>query len=101
MNTEERIAEAKARYLNALHAMQSGVRMMIEGNLSNSHSPKHLRVGVNSALMEMSAVAKLCMDKGVFTELEYYRTLAHFAEAEQADYEQKLTEKLGMKVTLR
>lgn len=67
---QEEFNKQRQRYVRAMHAMQSGVaaRMTID---PSECIPKHLRVGVNSVLVDVSAVARLLMDKGIFTELEY------------------------------
>ena len=81
------------RYLNAMHAMQSGVAFLIEQRDSES-SPKHLRVGVNSALISQAAFAQLMMDKGVFTLEEYMASQADAAEREAKSHEDRIeTEK--------
>lgn len=87
------------RYLAALHAMQSGVAM--EMNIrSTPTEPKHLRTGLNVAMCDHGALAKLLMDKGVITEGEYLRSIADAMEAEQGRYEQTLSELLGKPVSL-
>lgn len=50
--------------------MQSAIA--VELDVDNScGTPKHLRVGVNSALVETSVLAQLLIAKGVFTGDEY------------------------------
>jgi len=61
---------------------------------------KHERTGINTALVEISAVAKLLIDKGVFTEQEYWQKLCEHMEHEVKRYEKLLTERLGMVVKL-
>lgn len=86
----ETIDEAKARYAAACHAMQSGVAGVM--NLDESETmPKHLRVGVNSALVSNGALAKLLMDRGIITELEHFVALADAMEEEQHLYEARLS----------
>jgi len=46
-----------------------------------------LRTGVNMALVDCAALAKLLLEKQVFTEVEYYEALAEATEAEQHRYE--------------
>lgn len=107
MGSEQTVDELKAEYLDLLHAMQSGVRAEIEltepaaahGTLS--HSPKHLRVGINSALTQCSSLATLLIEKGVVTELEYWRAQVSGFRDEVARFEQKLSEQFGAKVSLR
>lgn len=107
LTTQERHTDALARYHAALHAMQSGVlaeithdeRVNVPIN-SRDTGPKHLRVGVNSAMVTDAALARLLMDKGIITELEYVEALALAAEAERTRYETHLTKLYGAKITL-
>lgn len=96
---QKRVEFARERYMRALHAMQSGVAMELEQG-SNSATPKHLRVGVNSAMIDSAAMARVLMAKGLFTLAEYSEALADVAEAEQRAYEERLSGALGVKVTL-
>lgn len=79
--------------------MQSGVAYEMERDPKPA-SPKHLRVGVNVALCDHAALVRLLMAKGLFTEEEYFSTLADEMEREKARYEARLTELLNVKVTL-
>ncbi len=94
-----KVEEYKARYLAAMHAMQSGVALLMQSDAAET-SPKHLRVGVNSSLLNAGALAAALIKKGVLTEEEYFRELAEAAEREQSSYERKLSAKAGVKVTL-
>lgn len=87
------------RYNAAMHAVQSGVAMDVERGSADT-TPKHLRVGVNAALVGQAAIARLLIDRGVFTLDEYVAALADSAEAEQDRYEQGLSAELGTHVTL-
>lgn len=78
-----------ARYDAAAHAMQSGVAAEHLAG-SKDGSPKHLRVGVNSAQVGIAALGRLLIDKGVITMDEYEAAMAAEMEAEQARYEQRL-----------
>lgn len=89
----------QARYDAAMHAVQSGVAAE-QGRGSQDGSPKHLRVGINARAVEHTALVRILIAKGVFTEEEYISELADEAEREKARYEQMLSEKLGTKVTL-
>jgi hypothetical protein len=91
------------RYKSAAHGMQSGVAMEMssQGDNAAAATPKHLRVGVNSALVETSAIAKLLIDKGIITEDEWVRALADGMEEERARYEKKLSALAGAEITLR
>ena len=101
-----------ARYEQLCHAHQSGVKFDLENDPSNylagpvSGRPdimriaKHLRVGIDGALVEQSAVARLLMEKGVFTEAEYHTAIIVAREQEVERYEKYLSEKFGVKTTL-
>lgn len=92
------------RYVRAAHAMQSGVKADMETdpnrNSQGATTPKHLRVGLNNALADQGALARLLIAKGIFTEDEYLEAVADAAEREQARYEELLTERFGKPVTL-
>lgn len=88
----------KDRYTAAGHAMQSGVLHLMA--VTDSHTPKHLRVGVNTAHADLASLAKLMLDKGVFTEEEYLTALAEGMEAEKARYEAEISRRTGNPVTL-
>ncbi len=87
------------RYLAAAHGMQSGVAYEIEKDPS-SGTPKHLRVGVNSGMVNDHAIAKLLIAKRVISELEYYRTLAECMEEERDAYQSRLSQQFGANITL-
>ena len=87
------------RYLAAAHAMQTGVAMEMEHG-SKDTTPKHLRTGVNSAMVEHSALAGLLISKGVITGEEYAEALAAGMERETKAYEDRLSEHIGTKITL-
>ncbi len=89
------------RYHKAMHAMQTGVKLRLTREAPQVEygkqvpdeqecSPKHLRVGVNSALVNSSALVLLLVDKGIITEDEYCATLAHFMEQDVASYQDDL-----------
>jgi hypothetical protein len=52
--------------------------------------PKHLRVGVNSALVETSAVARLMFRKGLISAKDYYDTLIEVWEQEVDSYRERI-----------
>lgn len=87
------------RYQAAAHKMQSGVAAKLPLQPDET-TPKHLRVGVNSAMVETSALAKLLLDKGVFTRSEYMEAVADGMEAEAGRYQEELEQLLGAKVDL-
>jgi hypothetical protein len=57
-------------YMAAMHGIQSGVAMAI-GRDPRMVEPKHLRVGLNSAMVNDAALVRLLVKKGVFTMDEY------------------------------
>ena len=96
--TEESKA-AQDRYLAALHAIQSGVKMIMDADPAVSRqgecSSKSLRVGVNAAMIDASALALLLVAKKIITEDEYFTALAEAAEKEVRTYEERLSKMLG------
>lgn len=93
------IEEDRARYERAMHAMQSGVAARM-GYDHGETTPKHLRVGVNSALLQNSALALLLMRTGVIAEADYWKALADAAEEEKGLYERWLSNHTGATVHL-
>lgn len=89
MTDEERKAAAVERYNAACHAIQTGVALE-HARGGRDGSPKHLRVGINLRAVDHAALVRLLIDRGVFTQLEYFEALADQAEIEKADYEQRL-----------
>lgn len=87
------------RYLKAAHAMQSGVAMMMNHRAEET-APKHLRVGVNSAMVDSAALARLLIAKGVFTAEEHAAALADEMQREADGYELKISNVVGHRVTL-
>jgi hypothetical protein len=69
------------RYTKATHAMQTAVAVMI-GHDPTVGSPKDLRVGLNSALVDSGALAELLIKKGVFTSKEYAQAVTEMMERE-------------------
>ncbi len=99
--------EDRDRYLKAAHAMQTGVKLRLTRQAPQVEhgaqvpdgqecSPKHLRVGVNSALVNSSALAQLLIDKGVITKDEFGAALAHFMERDVASYQDDLPEGVSL-----
>jgi len=89
-----------AEYAGLLHAVQSGVAACIGAGIADDVSPKHLRVGVNSALIDVAAMAELLTEKNVITRLDYFRALVRVAKREREAYEAKLSARLGKSVRL-
>lgn len=92
-------ASDRQRYLDAAHAMQTGVAMTMNHD-PGSTQPKHLRVGVNSAHVSLAALVKVLIDKGVLTLDEYEAANADQMQTEADGYRNALSERLGAKVDL-
>ena len=90
-------------YKSLVHAMQSGVAMKMNkdgGPESGETSPKHLRVGVNSAMCDHTALVRLLIKKGLFTEAEYFDEIKDEMKREVERYEKTLSEQYGINVRL-
>ncbi len=93
-------ATPQQRYRDAAHAMQSGVAMKMNYDPSET-TPKHLRVGVNSAMSAQSGLVTLLIEKGLITEAEYAEAVAAAMEREAAAYEAEVSRLAGARVTLK
>lgn len=89
------VQEHYQRYLRALKAMQTGVAYMMNYPDRHETDPKHLRVGVNSSMVNSSALADLLMKKGIITGEEWYSQLADCMEAEANTYQREITKRIG------
>jgi hypothetical protein len=93
----------KERYERAIHAMQSGVAFEMAqsgGPDPGDTAEKHLRVGVNSALCDSAALARLLVEKGVITQDELERAVADEMEREVDRYRARIREATGADVHL-
>lgn len=88
-----------SKYRDLAHAMQTGVAIKMEYDASET-SPKHLRVGVNSAMCESAALARLLIDKGVITSEEYEQTITAEMAREVERYQKWLADRGLTNVTL-
>lgn len=93
------IRERFEKYEALVHAMQSGVAATMHYD-DHSTQPKHLRVGINSAMVETSALAKLLIDKGVINEEEWFDSLNFMMEQEVKRYEEQLSKHHGTDIKL-
>lgn len=87
------------RYEAAMHAVQSGVKAEHELG-SDDGSPKHLRVGINSAIIQTTALVRLLVDAGAFSRADWWRALADETHRERQRYEAELSDRLGRPVSL-
>lgn len=62
-----RLDDLRREYLRLAHAMQAGVAMWQNYDPSET-TPKHLRVGINSAMADHGALVDLLFKKGILTE---------------------------------
>jgi hypothetical protein len=85
-------------YAEAAHAMQTAVKYEIDmvptnadstGLDSSASNRKHLRVGVNSAMVNDLAVASLLIAKGVFTKEKYAEAVRIAMNNEVALFEER------------
>ena len=93
------IEEKRQKYFDLCHAMQTGVAYKMEKDVSDT-TPKHLRVGVNSAMVDSAALARVLMAKGVFTEGEYFHALIATMTDEVEKYQAWLSAKYGREIKL-
>lgn len=93
------MSEDEKRYRANLHAMQTGVAFKMNYNPKETE-PKHLRVGVNAAMSDLAAMAKLLISKGVITLEEYEKALADQMEIEVESYQKYLADKTGKTIHL-
>jgi len=99
MSDIDRLADLKCRYEIACHAMQTGVayKMAVSPNETN---PKHLRVGINSAMVETSVLFKIMLKRGLITEIEFYEILCETMEEEAKGYQSWIEVHIGKQVKL-
>lgn len=74
------------------HRVQSAIAFLQShaektGESYPSLEPKHLRVGVNSAMIEASALGKLLMRKKLITADEYFNSIIEMWEQEVESYQ--------------
>lgn len=88
------------RYMDAAHAMQSGVGFKIQKDGGPDCTPKHLRVGINSAHVSVDALTQLLLQHGIFTIEELEQQLAEAMEREAERYETELKATYGTGIKL-
>lgn len=100
MKDDELLQAAYDEYQRNLHAMQTGVAYE-QSNGSTDGSSKHLRVGVNAAMIHEAAIVGLLVAKGVCTEQEFANALVTESRKEVERYENRLRERYGANIKLR
>lgn len=88
------IEEKREKCAALAHAMQTGVAYKMPKDSSDTE-PKHLRVGINMAMIEHAALAGLLMRKGIITEDEYLDSLIVELEREVDLYQQEISQLYG------
>jgi hypothetical protein len=98
MSESKRVQELQAELLRQQHRMQTGVSYSV--GWSQETSPKHLRVGINSAMVEHAALVKLLIKEELIDEVQYYEALIAAMKEEADEYEREISQRLGAKITL-
>lgn len=96
--TEEEKQALEERYAIAAHAVQSGTAQFM--HLTDAHSPKHMRTGVNILFAQDAALAQILIAKGIITQEEYMVFIVEAMENEVKSMEAQLSEIMGAKITL-
>lgn len=86
-------------YEDACHAVQSGIATRMGLN-SRDTEPKHLRVGIDLSKVDQCALARLLIDKGLFTEEEYIEAIRIATIDEVQHLEASLFQHFGTLPTL-
>jgi len=81
-------------YHDKAHAMQSGVAMKMNIDPGET-TPKHLRVGVNSAMCDHAALVRILIAKGILSQEEYEAEITAEMGREVERYEAWLTAHVG------
>lgn len=91
--------EMSDKYAANAHAMQSGIAALItrDATLANA---KHMRVGVNMAMVEIAALVDLLVKKGVFTQHEVGEAILEQQEKEILKYRQEYAARVGVPVDM-
>jgi hypothetical protein len=87
-------------YEKIVHAIQSGVKHDHETG-GRDGTPKHLRVGINSVKCDHAALVMLLVKKGLITKEEYFDESIKMLQKETENYEKLLSQRLGVKITLK
>jgi hypothetical protein len=90
------MSEKHEQYLANMHAVQTGVAHCMELKLDESTSPKHLRTGVNAAMVDSAALVRTLINKGLITLDEYETQLVIVSQEEKEAYEKKINEHHGV-----
>lgn len=87
MTIEDKRRDLGLNYLAAMHGVQTAIKYEMEAGLSDKTSQKHLRVGVDSGMINDAALAWLLIQKGIITLDEYEESIRRQANEELAAYQ--------------
>jgi hypothetical protein len=94
-----KLDDLRARYLALSHAIQTGVAYELPKD-GRSATPKHLRTGLDIAMVEHGALVRLLIKKGLITEEEYFEEVIAGLEDEKRQYEERLQQLYGGKTKI-
>jgi len=89
-----RVLELANEHQALQHAMQTGV-MLDQERGSQCGTSKHLRVGLNTALVDHGSLVDLLVKKGIITDEEYAQAMRDGMQSEVDRYEARLGVKLA------
>ena len=96
---DERKQELIKRIHAAQHACMTGAGYYLEKDPKVANA-KHVRNGLDSAMVQHSAAVQLLIKKGIITEEEYLVEMAEAFETEKARYEKELSKLHNTNITL-
>lgn len=91
--------DQQRRYAVAAHGVQAGTAMALRLDPSPGE-PKHLRTGLDLRAADHAGLVRLLIAKGVITEDEYVEAMVKANEEEHALAEKRLSDVMGVPVTL-
>lgn len=86
-----------------LHGIQTGIRYKYETSEKDESLDrrlKHIRVGVDNALIQTDTLMQLLVKKGVFTDIEWLEEYLQAVNFKLNQYKKELSEALGVPVNL-
>jgi hypothetical protein len=82
------------------HAMQSGVAYSMHQQPNDQTHPKHLRVGVNTAMVQIAALVNTLVAAGVIDGRKFQDEANRLMRREVESYEAELREAYGTQIKL-
>jgi len=92
MAKKKTVDQLRKEYLKLAHGMQAGVAIMMTHDHSST-TAKSMRTGINTVMSDQGALVALLIEKGIFTEEEYYEKLIEFMGNEVKGYEKKISDR--------